>query len=189
MKRLVIAITGATGVILGIRILEILQKNSNVQTYLILSDFAKKNIEIETDYSSIDVYKLADHVYEFNDMTAPLASGSFQTDGMIIAPCSIKTLSAISNSYNDNLIVRSADCMLKERKKLVILPRETPLHSGHINIMKQASDLGAVILPPVLTFYNKPETVDDMINHIVGKTLDQFSIDMNLYKRWEGTDI
>lgn len=181
--RLVIGISGASGSIYGIRLLEVLKKR-NIETHLIISSAAKLVIPEETAYSVEQVEALASFVHDSRNLGAPLSSGSFKSDGMIVAPCSIKTLSGIANSYNDNLLTRAADVMLKERKRLVLAVRETPLHQGHLELMARAGSAGAVIFPPVPAFYCKPETVDDLVNQTVGKILDLYSIDGKLFKRW-----
>lgn len=185
MKRIIVAITGATGVIYGVRLLEVLRE-FNVESHLILSGQAKANIKCETDLSVEDVEKLASKVHDAGNLAASVSSGSFRTDGMIIAPCTIKTLSAIANSYNDNLVVRAADVVLKERRRLVLAVRETPLHKGHLELMTRVADLGGIILPPVPAFYFHPRTIEDLINHAVGKMLDLMDIDHSLFKRWQG---
>ena len=184
--RLIIGMSGASGVIYGIRLLEVLQQETDVETHLILSDAAKMNIAIETDWSAKDVIALADEVYSNKDIAARLASGSFKTDGMIIAPCAIKTLSAVANSYADSLLVRAADVVLKERRRLVLVPRETPLHTGHCELMYKASQIGAIIAPPMPAHYIKPQSIDDLVNHHVGRLLDLFDLDTDLVKRWSG---
>ena len=184
--RLIVGMSGASGVIYGVRLLEVLKAESNVETHLVMSDSAKMNINLETDWSAKDVLALADHVYSNRDIAASIASGSFGTDGMIVAPCAIKTLSAITNSYADSLIVRAADVVLKECRRLVLVPRETPLHTGHCELLYRASQLGAIIAPPMPAHYIKPQTVDDLINHHVGRILDLFSIDCGFVKRWNG---
>lgn len=181
--KLIVGITGATGTIIGIRLLEAL-KDCGIETHLVVSEWAKTTLRVETDYELNDIISLASHVYAPTNQAASISSGSFQTDGMIIAPCSMKTLAAIRIGYADNLISRAADVTLKERKKLVVLPREMPLSDIHLDNMLAVSRAGAVIFPPMLTFYNRPSTLDDMINHVVARTLDQFSIESNLTKRW-----
>jgi len=173
-------------VVYGIRLLEVLQQMDSVETHLVMSDAAKLNIAIETEYSAKEVAELADHVYSNKDIAATIASGSFRTAGMIIAPCSIKTLSAVANSYADSLMVRAADVVLKERRRLVLVPRETPLHAGHLELMLRASQNGAVIAPPMPAHYIMPQTIDDLINHHVGRILDLFDLDPDLVKRWQG---
>ena len=177
--KLIIGMSGASGAIYGIRLLEVLKDVADVETHLVMSDSAKLNIAVETDFSAKEVEALADHV-------ASIASGSFRTDGMVIAPCAIKTLSAIANSYADSLIVRAADVILKERRRLVLVPRETPLHTGHCELLLKASQLGAVIAPPMPAHYIKPQTIDDLVNHHVGRVLDLFDIDPGLVQRWQG---
>lgn len=181
--KLIVAMTGATGSILGIRLLEAL-KEFGVETHLVMSEWAEKTMLIETPYRPDDVRKLAAHVYAPDNQASLISSGSFRVDGMVIAPCSMKTLAAIRVGFADSLIPRAADVVLKERKKLVLLPRELPLNSIHIENMLGLSNAGAVILPPMLTFYNKPSTLDDAINHVVARTLDQFGIETDLTKRW-----
>jgi 4-hydroxy-3-polyprenylbenzoate decarboxylase len=186
MKRIVVGMSGSSGVIYGIRILEILKENPEVQTHLILSQAAKMNIGIETDWAVQDVEQLADEVHNVKNISASIASGSFHTDGMIVVPCSMKTLSGIANSYAENLIIRAADVMLKERRRLVIVPRESPLHTGHCELMLKASQIGAIICPPAPAFYTDPKTVDDIINHSVARVLDLFDVESDRLKRWQG---
>lgn len=185
--KLVVGISGATGAIYGIRVLQVL-KACQVETHLVLSDSAKRTIDEETTFSVNEVEKLADFVHDNRDIGASISSGSFKTDGMIIAPCAIKSLSALANSYNDSLLIRAADVMLKEKRKLVVIPRETPLHTGHLKLMITVAEMGAVILPPMPAFYIQPKSIDDIINQTVGKALDQFDLEHNLFKRWEGWD-
>jgi len=182
-EKLIVAITGASGVIYGIMLLKALKK-SDVQTHLVISDSGALNISIETGHQLNEVQAMADHVYESSNLAASISSGSFLNSGMIIAPCTIKTLSGIANSYNDNLVVRAADVTLKEKRKLLLMVRETPLHKGHLNLMLQAADLGAQILPPFPAFYNRPQTIEDIVNQTVGKMLDYFHIEHDLFKRW-----
>ena len=182
-KRIIIGITGASGVIYGIEILRELTKK-DLETHLIISELGRKNTVLETDYSIRDVESMADKVYDNDDLEAPLASGSFLTSGMIVAPCTIKTLSGIVNSYSDNLLVRTADVTLKEKRRLVLLVRETPLHRGHLRLMSMAADMGAHILPPIPSFYNRPKTIDDIIHQTIGKVFDYFGIEHTLFKRW-----
>jgi len=183
---LIIGITGATGVIFGIRLLETLSKINNVETHLIISETGETTIKLETDWSIERVKNLATFNHDIQDVAASISSGSFKRDGMIIAPCTVKTMSAIANSYNDNLIIRAADVTLKERKKLILMVRETPLHLGHIRTMERLTEMGAIIAPPVPAFYHKPVTLDDIINYTVGKTLDLFDINHDLFRRWPG---
>jgi len=183
MERIVVAITGASGVIYGIRLLELLSQTEH-ETHLIVSEAGCKNIEIETSYSCDQVKRLATYCYEYQDISASLSSGSFLTDGMIVVPCTVKTLSGIANSYTDNLIVRAADVTLKEKRKLVLVVRETPLHMGHLRLMTLAAENGAHILPPIPSFYHQPETIDDIVNHTIGKIFDYFQIKHDLFRRW-----
>lgn len=182
-KRIIIGITGASGVIYGIEILKELTKK-DLEIHLIISEPGKKNIILETDYSIGDVESMADKVYDNDDLEAPLASGSFLTNGMIVAPCTINTLSGIANSYSENLLVRAADVTLKEKRKLVLLVRETPLHKGHLRLMSMAADMGAHILPPIPSFYHHPKTIEDIIRQTIGKVFDYFEIEHHLYERW-----
>ena len=186
MKKLIVGISGATGVIYGIRLLEVLKTFDDVETHLVMSPYAKLNIEIETSYTPAYVDSLADTVHSHRDQAASISSGSFKTDGMVIAPCSMKTLSAIVNSYADSLLARAADVVLKERRTLVLMPRESPLHTGHCKLLYEASQLGAVIAPPMPAFYSLPQTLDDLVNHSVGRVLDLFDLDAGILKRWEG---
>ena len=185
--QLIIGISGASGVIYGIRLLEVLKDMPDVETHLVMSDSAKLNIGIETDWATADVKALANHVHSNKDIAANIASGSFQTAGMIVAPCAIKTLSAIANSYADSLIVRAADVVLKDRRRLVLVPRETPLHAGHCELLLKACQLGAIIAPPMPALYTKPQSIDDIINHHVGRLLDLFDLDADIVKRWQGS--
>jgi len=185
VRRIIVGITGATGVIYGIRLLEVL-KNAEVETHLILSDSGKKNIRIETDFTIEDVEALASQVHDIRNLASSVSSGSFRTDGMVIVPCTVKTLSGVANSYNDNLIVRAADVILKERRRLVLVVRETPLHKGHLELMSRVAGIGGIILPPIPAFYHSPRTIDDLLNHTVGKILDLLEIDNSLFTRWKG---
>ena len=182
---LVIAITGASGVIYGVNLLKALKDNQQ-DVELVMSDAAIRSLHLETDLSLDDVKGLARHVYNNKDIGAAIASGSYRTRGMIIAPCTIKTLSAVAHSYSDNLISRAADVMLKEKRRLILMVRETPLHKGHLDLMSRCSDLGATIMPPMPAFYHGPQTVQDIIDHSIGRVLDQFDIEHDLYKRWNG---
>ena len=185
---LIVGITGASGAIYGIRLLEELSTNKEVETHLIISGAGEQTIEYETDWELEKVKELADSCYDINDIGAKLSSGSFKRDGMVVAPCSMKTLSALANSYADNLITRAADATLKERKSLVVLARETPLHLGHLRNMEQLTEMGGIIFPPVPGFYHKPQTIQDLIDHTVGKVLDIFDIKHNLFARWPGIE-
>lgn len=189
-NRLIIGITGASGVIYGIRALELLRELPDVETHLVLSPSAARTIIEETDYTVADVNKLADQLYSYKDIGAAISSGSFKTLGMLIAPCSVKTLSGLANCFDDELIVRAADVCLKERRRVVVMFRETPLHAGHIALMEQVTRNGAIIMPPVPAFYHRPKTLDDIINQSVGRALDLFDIDLQIVKRWkEGNNV
>ncbi len=184
--QIIIGISGASGAIYGIRLLEVLRQKDDVQTHLVISSTGRMNIQIETDWKASEVEQLADVVYRNNDVGALIASGSHQSDGMIVAPCSMKTLSAIVNSYADNLLVRAADVMLKERKRLILVPRESPLHAGHCQLLFRATSMGIDIAPPMPAFYNRPQSIDDIVNHTVGRLLDLFGLESGLVKRWSG---
>lgn len=184
--RLIVGITGASGVIYGIRLLETLRIMPGVETHLVISGGARLNIELETGRTIKAVEALADIVHGNRNLAASISSGSFQTDGMVIVPCSMKTLSGVVNSYDDNLVVRAADVVLKERRRLILVPRESPLHVGHTRLLHEAALMGAIICPPVPVFYNNPGSVDDIINQTVGRILDLFGIDNDLVSRWQG---
>ncbi|ASG63038.1 TPA: UbiX family flavin prenyltransferase [Kluyvera ascorbata] len=188
MKRLIIGISGASGAIYGVRMLEVLQSVPDVETHLVMSLAARQTLSLETDLSLREVQALADVVHDARDIAASISSGSFKTAGMAILPCSIKTLSGIVNSYTDGLLTRAADVVLKERRPLVLCVRETPLHLGHLRLMTQAAEIGAVIMPPVPAFYHRPQTLDDVINQTVNRVLDQFDIALpdDLFTRWSG---
>lgn len=188
MKRLIVGISGASGAIYGVRLLQVLRDVAGVETHLVMSQAARQTLSLETDLSLRDVQALADVVHDARDIAASISSGSFKTTGMVILPCSIKTLSGIVNSYTDTLVTRAADVVLKERRSLVLCVRETPLHLGHLRLMTQAAELGAVIMPPVPAFYHRPQTLDDIINQTVNRVLDQFDIDLpeDLFTRWQG---
>ncbi len=188
MKRLIVGISGATGAIYGIRLLEVLAKSS-VETHLVITEAAQKTILMETDWKLEKVKSLAKVVYDIQDIGANIASGSFQSEGMVVIPCSIKSLSAIANSFNVNLLIRAADVTLKERHKLVLVVRETPLHQGHLNLMVRVTEMGATLLPPIPAFYFNPKTIDDLINHTVGKVLDLLGINHHLFERWGSSKI
>ena len=186
MKRIVVGITGASGSIYGIRLLEAIE--GKVESHLIISQAAKDIITIETSYNVGDVMKLASYVHNINNLTSPISSGSFQTDGMVIIPCSMKSLSAVANSYADSLLIRAADVTLKERRTLILAVRETPFHLGHLELMTKVVHMGGIIFPPIPAFYHKPETIDDIIHYSIGKILDVLGIEHTLFKRWEGID-
>ena len=188
MKRIIVGMSGASGSLYGIRILEMLRAMDDVESHLVMSRYARLNIEIETSHSVEYVTELADVVHNANNQAASIASGSFKTDGMVMAPCSMKTLSAITHSYNDSLLVRAADVVLKERRTLVLMPREVPLHAGHCKLMYKANQLGAIIAPPFTSFYHRPKTIDDLVNHSVGRVLDLFDLDTGVVKRWAGQE-
>ncbi|WP_343446257.1 UbiX family flavin prenyltransferase [Enterobacter hormaechei] len=188
MKRLIVGISGASGAIYGVRLLQVLRDVAGVETHLVMSQAARHTLSLETDLSLRDVQAVSDVVHDARDIAASISSGSFKTAGMVILPCSIKTLSGIVNSYTDTLVTRAADVVLKERRPLVLCVRETPLHLGHLRLMTQAAELGAVIMPPVPAFYHRPQTLDDVINQTVNRVLDQFDIDLpeDLFTRWQG---
>ncbi|MCX7857478.1 MAG: UbiX family flavin prenyltransferase [Deltaproteobacteria bacterium] len=182
-KKIILGITGATGVIYGVKMLETMHKK-NVEIHLVITEAGLKNIEIETSYKPEDIKKLAAKVYDIDDLTAPIASGSCITDGMVVIPCTIKTLSAIANSFNYNLLVRAADVTLKERRRLVLVVRETPLHEGHLELMLKVTRMGGIVMPPVPSFYHSPKSIDDIISQTIGKILDLFGVDAHLFERW-----
>ena len=184
--KLIVAITGASGAIFGIRLLEILKELAEVETHLIISKAANITIHSETNYKISQVKALADIVHNVDDISACIASGSFKTDGMIITPCSIKTMSSIAHSYCDNLISRAADVILKERRKLVLMLRETPLHLTHLRNLVAIAENGGIIYPPVPAFYSNPSNIDDLVNHSLYRMLDLFDIDSKKLKRWNG---
>ncbi|EOV9569437.1 UbiX family flavin prenyltransferase [Cronobacter turicensis] len=188
MKKIIVGISGASGAIYGIRLLQTLRVVPAVETHLIMSQAARQTLALETDMSVRDVQALADVNHDARDIAASVSSGSFKTDGMIILPCSIKTLSGIVNSYTDGLLTRAADVVLKERRRLVLCVRETPLHLGHLRLMTQAAELGAIIMPPMPAFYHRPQTLDEVINQTVNRALDQLDITLpaDLFTRWPG---
>ncbi len=184
-KRIIVGISGASGVIYGVRCLQLLRQ-TDYETHLVISRSGKLNIEIETPWSFDEVLAMADFVHDHKDIAAPISSGSFLTEGMVVAPCTIKSLSGIANSYNENLLVRAADVVLKEKRKLCLVVRETPLHKGHLRLMSLAADMGAHILPPVPSFYHHPKTIEDIIDQTIGKIFDFFGIEHSLFQRWGG---
>lgn len=184
-KRIIIGISGASGVIYGVRCLQLL-KQTDYETHLIISKAGMLNIEIETPYKPAEVLSMADFVHDHNNTAAPISSGSFLTAGMVVVPCTIKSLSGIANSYTDNLLVRAADVVLKEKRRLCLVVRETPLHKGHLRLLGMAADMGAHILPPVPSFYHKPKTIEDIIDQTIGKIFDYFGIEHDLFTRWTG---
>ena len=188
MKRLIIGISGASGAIYGVRLLQVLQPLADVETHLVLSPAARQTLTLETDYSLRDVQSLADVVHDVRDIAASISSGSFKTLGMVILPCSMKTLSGIVHSYSDSLLTRAADVVLKEQRKLVLCVRETPLHLGHLRMMTTAAEMGAMIMPPVPAFYHRPQRIEDLIDQTVNRVIDQFNIELSedLFTRWHG---
>jgi len=185
MPTYIVGITGASGTIYGIRALEALRAGSAI-VHLVMTQAARRTMELETDDRYERLAGLADFVHDPNDLAAPISSGSFKTDGMIAIPCSIKSAAAIAYSLNDNLLVRAADVCLKERRRLVLVVRETPLHLGHLRTLTQLAEIGAVIVPPIPGFYSKPRSVDDLVNHTVGKALDALGVQNELFERWKG---
>jgi 4-hydroxy-3-polyprenylbenzoate decarboxylase len=186
LKRIIVGISGASGVIYGIRMLEALKATGSIETHLIITQGAKVTLGLETSTDPAQIERLADHTHAPGNLAAPLSSGSFRTEGMIVIPCSMKSLSMIAYSLNDNLLIRAADVTLKERRKLVLVPRETPLHLGHLKAMMAITEMGGVILPPVPSFYHRPSSVEDIIDQTVGKVLDQFDVPHQLFNRWAG---
>ena len=188
MKRLIVGISGASGAIYGVRLLQVLRDVADIETHLVMSPAARQTLSLETDFSLRDVQSMADVVHDARDIAANISSGSFKTAGMVVLPCSIKTLSGIVHSYTDGLLTRAADVVLKERRPLVLCVRETPLHLGHLRLMTQAAELGAIIMPPVPAFYHAPKTLDEIINQTVNRVLDQFDITLpeDLFIRWQG---
>lgn len=187
-KRLIIGMSGASGSIYGIRLLEVLRTVDEIETHLIMSAAAKRVALLETDYTIPEIEALAGKLYRADDIAAAIASGSYKTMGMVIVPCSMKSLSAVTHSYSDNLLHRAADVVLKDRRKLVLVPRETPLHLGHVRLMVEAIELGAIMMPPVPAFYHRPKTIDDIVNQTVNRILDLFDIELenDLFERWQG---
>lgn len=184
-KKIIVAISGSSGVVLGVRLLEVLHQSEGIETHLILTEQARQVIAHETVYTADDVEKLATHVYDNHNLFAAVASGSFRTKGMVVVPCSMKTLAGIANGYACNLLLRAADVCLKERRRLVLVTRETPLSLIHIENMRLVTMAGGIILPPVLTFYHKPQKVEQLIDHVVGKTLDVMNVKNDLFTRWK----
>lgn len=188
MKRLVVGISGASGAIYGIRLLTVLQNTAGVETHLVLTAAARRTIPMETDFTVDRVEAMADHVYRTGDIAAPISSGSFRSAGMIVAPCSMKTVSGIASSYSENLMLRAADVTLKECRRLVLLVRETPLHLGHLRLLTQVAEMGAVVMPPVPAFYHRPATLEAVIDQTVNRALDVLDVDLDadLFVRWNG---
>lgn len=185
-RRLVIGISGASGAIYGIRLLAMLRDAGDVEVHLVMTATARMNVRLETDWTLADVEAMATEVHDYRDLAANISSGSFRTMGMVVAPCSIKTLSGIATSDSDNLLTRAADVVLKEHRRLVLMVRETPLHLGHCKLLVEAAMLGAIIAPPIPAFYNRPESLGDIVDHSVARVLDLFDIDVPTMKRWEG---
>ena len=184
--RIIVGISGASGVILGYHLLKALKTLPDCETHLVITNGAKLTFECETDLKIEEVEKFADYVYDDKDLAALVSSGSYITDGMIVIPCSMKTLSGIVNGYSENLLVRAVDVCLKENRKVVLVPREMPFGRIHVDNIKKASELGCIIIPPVLTFYNNPKTIEDQINHIIGKILHQYGVVYKEFKAWDG---
>jgi 4-hydroxy-3-polyprenylbenzoate decarboxylase len=191
MRRLIVGMSGASGTIYGIRLLQVLQGIDNVETHLVMSPAAKRTALLETDVTVGYIESLADAVYHFKDIAAAISSGSFKTIGMIILPCSIKTLSGIAHAYSDNLLLRAADVVLKDRRRLVLGLRETPLHLGHTRLLTMVTEMGAIVAPPMPAFYHRPKTIDDLVNQTVNRVLDLMDIDLpvDLFERWQGANI
>jgi 4-hydroxy-3-polyprenylbenzoate decarboxylase len=185
-KRFVIGISGASGAVYGIRLLELLADMPDVETHLVISQAGRLTIGLETKWSADQVEALADHVHGPRSIAAPISSGSFPTDAMIVAPCSMKTLSAIVNSYSDGLLARAADVTLKERRPLILMPRESPLHVGHTRLLHQAAEMGIHLCPPMPAFYSDPQSVAEIVDHSVGRVLDLLGIDLGIVSRWTG---
>lgn len=188
MKKLIVGMSGASGSIYGVRLLEVLRDIPEIETHLVITNAAKRTLLIETDHSVDNVQALADHHYSVGDIAACIASGSYPTMGMVIAPCSIRSLSGVANCYTDNLLLRAADVVLKDRRKLVLVLRETPLHAGHVRLMSQAIENGAIMMPAMPGFYHQPQSIDDLVNQLVNRILDQLDIELpeDLFQRWQG---
>jgi flavin prenyltransferase len=188
MKRIVVGISGATGAIYGIRLLQILHQVPDVETHLVLSPAARRTIVLETDHTVEEVEASADRVYRPGDIAASISSGSFRSTAMIVAPCSMKTVSGIATSYSDNLLLRAADVMLKDRRPLVLLVRETPLHLGHLRLLTQIAEMGGIVMPPVPAFYHRPQTLMEVVDHTLNRALDLIGIELerDLFIRWVG---
>lgn len=188
MKKIIVGITGASGVIYGIRLLEVLRTVPDVETHLVMSSAAGITISLETAYTLEQVVAMADVPYRFMDIAAAISSGSFKTDGMVVVPCSMKTLAGIAHSFSDNLLLRAADVVLKERRRLLIVPRETPLHLGHLRLMVQATEIGAIVVPPMPAFYHKPQSVMAIVDQTVNRLCDLLDITLpeDLFARWQG---
>jgi flavin prenyltransferase len=190
MKRIIIGISGASGVIHGIRLLQVVREVDGIETHLVLSPAGRRTVALETDFSAEQVEALGDYTYKPGDIAAAISSGSFRAAGMIVAPCSIKTLSGIATSYADNLLVRAADVTLKDRRPLVLMVRETPLHLGHLRLLVQVAEMGAVVMPPMPAFYHRPTTLEEVIDQTVNRALDLLGVELpqDLFRRWEGAN-
>ncbi len=186
MKRLIVAITGASGALYGVRLLDQLQRTDGVETHLMISDAAALNLHHELDLKRKDIESLADHVHSVRDIGACVASGSFQSDGMVIAPCSMKTLASVAHGMCDNLITRAADVVLKERRRLVLMVRETPFNLAHLRNMTAVTEMGGIVFPPLPALYQRPQSIDEMVDQTVGRVLDLFAIAQNLAPEWRG---
>lgn len=188
VRRLVVGMSGASGAIYGIRLLEVLRGVEGVETHLVLSKAARRTILLETDSTIEQVEALADHVHRPGDIAAPISSGSFRTAGMIVIPCSIKTVAGIAGCYSENLLLRAADVALKDRKRLVLVVRETPFHLGHLRLMASVTEMGAIVMPPVPAFYHRPQTIGEIVDQTVNRALDllEIELDRDLFPRWQG---
>ncbi len=188
MRRVIVGITGASGVIYGIRLLEVLREVPDVESHLVVSTAGAQTIGLETDWTRDQVLALADETYRFNDIAAAISSGSFKTHGMVVIPCTMKTLAGIAHSFSDNLLLRSADVVLKDRRRLIIVPRETPLHLGHLRLMVQVVEMGAMMVPPMPAFYHRPEHIEEIVDQTVNRVLDLLDIELpeDLFARWQG---
>jgi 4-hydroxy-3-polyprenylbenzoate decarboxylase len=188
MKRIIVGISGATGAIYGIRLLQLFRSVDSIETHLVMTPAARRTVLLETEYSLDDVEALADCVHRSADIAASISSGSFRSMGMIVAPCSMKTVSGIATSYSDNLLLRAADVTLKERRPLVLLVRETPMHLGHLRLLTQVAELGGIVMPPVPAFYHRPTSLEEVIDHTLNRALDLLNIELkqDLFARWKG---
>ncbi len=188
MKKIIVGISGASGIIYGVRLLEVLRDVPAVETHLVMSSSGGTTLRLETDFTVEQVNALADVTYRFKDIAATISSGSFKTNGMVVIPCSMKTLAGIANSFSDNLLLRAADVVLKDRRRLVLVPRETPLHLGHLRLMTAVTEIGAIVAPPMPAFYHRPQTIDDIVNQTVNRVLDLLDIELSadLFTRWQG---
>jgi 4-hydroxy-3-polyprenylbenzoate decarboxylase len=188
VKRIVVGISGASGAVYGIRFLELLRRLADVETHLVVSDPAKRTIVEETDWAVKDVLALATHRYDNKDIGAAIASGSFKTDGMVIVPCSVKAAASVAHCLSDNLLTRAADVILKEGRPLILVVRETPLHLGHLRVLTALAEMGAVILPPMPAFYNRPKQIEDLVDHTLARVLDRLGLPQQLITEWRGTN-